>query len=65
MNRKRRDDETFEEYKENLKEENLKIRQILKGRMLWNSSNLIFENGFKIRSAQGTYKRSLHGELEV
>ena len=40
--RKRRENETFEKYRENLKKEEKELKKYLKGRVIWN---------------QGTYKR--------
>ena len=38
MNRKRRDDETYEQYKVNMKEENRFLKIKLEGNIFWNSS---------------------------
>ncbi len=45
MNRKRRDDETYEQYKANMKNENRAIKTKLEGVIYWHSST------------QGTYVR--------
>jgi len=51
-NRKRREDETFEKYRKNLKEEAMKLKYRLSGRVVWNSH----------KDEQGTYKRSEQNE---
>ena len=38
MSRKRKDDESFSDYKKNLKEENYKLKNYLKGKIIWESS---------------------------
>jgi len=45
MTLKRREDESFKEYKERQKGENKTLKRYLKGRLVWNSSDW------------GTYKR--------
>ena len=37
MNRKRKDNETFEKYRENLKKEAKELKQRLKGNLIWHS----------------------------
>lgn len=44
--RKRRETETFKDYREDLKEETKRIKKYLKGRLWWNSHEL------------GTYRKS-------
>lgn len=50
MNRKRSEYETYEEYKDNLKKEEKKLKQKLKGEVIWNPN-------------QGTYIRKEHGAI--
>ena len=49
-NRKRRENETYEEYRKNLKEESKQLKIRLSGRYIWNSEK------------QKTYKRSEENE---
>lgn len=35
--RKRREDESFKQYRETLKEEDIKLKNYLKGRIVWNN----------------------------
>jgi len=48
MNRKRRKDETYEEYKQNLKNEAKALKKYLRGKCIWNF---------------GTYRRDIHGRI--
>lgn len=40
MNRKRREDETFEDYKKSMKIENLMSKFQARGKVIWDSKNL-------------------------
>lgn len=64
MNRERRSDETYDDYKQNLKQEQIDLNKKLKGSLLWFSSYLI-KDKLKLKKvkAHGTYVKSKHGLL--
>lgn len=51
LNNKRSDDETFDQYKERLKKNHVKIKMHLKGDQVWDSKKF------------GTYIRKQHGNI--
>ena len=51
LSNKRSENESFDEYKERLKKNNIKIKMHLKGDVVWDSKTM------------GTYKRKDHGNI--
>lgn len=51
LSNKRSENESFDEYKERLKKNNIKIKMHLKGDVVWDSKTM------------GTYQRNIHGNI--
>ena len=56
MNRKRKETESYKEYRDNLRLESARLKAYLRGRVLWNRTDYA-------DPTLRTYKRKVHGDI--